>query len=512
MEPQDASSQQLRSALTKIIEAGYQVEPETLTVMKDLAERALLEQAINAALEELAGQEQKPLFFPRSLLRMRETEPEPPSEARWESASPELETYAKQVESRIEIIEDPGKNVSVTRGTENLLQYFRDRFFKTSRILKQRIDARNAVTIDEALRAPPKTRSKIICIVTEKRERPRSISLTVEDTESRATVIVPSSYDRTVLEKAAGLFLDQVICIEVSRTRGELLIAHEFIDPDIPDRPVRGSDEEVYAVLLSDLHVGSQKFLSNHFRQFLEWLRGNSGGPGIRKIASRVKYIVVAGDLVDGIGVYPGQERELRIRDIHQQYHEVAKVLSEVPEYIDIIISPGNHDATLQAIPQPSVPKEYAGPLLDLRNVTSLGNPASVRLHGVEVLIYHGRSLDDIVGTVPGVTYQNLDKTIVTAMRSLMKARHLAPTYGARTPIAPQSQDRLVIDRPPDILHCGHIHVNGYELYRGTLLLNSGAWQAQTDYQERMGLVPTPGTAPIVNLKDLTVIPLKLPA
>jgi len=512
VEPQDGQSQQLRRALTRIIEAGYQVEPETLTVMRDLVTRGVLEKAVEEAIEKAVAQEQRPLFLPRSFLELQEPEPEPPSKEQWASSAPQVEVYAKQIESQIEIIDDPGEEAGVTRDTEALLQYFRDRFSKISSILKQRSDARNAITIEEALNASPRTRNKIICIVTEKRERPRSILLTVEDPESQAIVIVPSSADHTILEKARGLFLDQVVCIEVSRTQGEILIAHDFVNPDIPDRPVRGSEEEVYAALLSDLHVGSQKFLSNSFKQFLAWLQGGYGDEKLRRIASRVKYLIVAGDIVDGIGIYPGQERELAITDIYQQYAEAAKILSEIPEHIDIILIPGNHDATLQALPQPAISKKYAGPLLDRPNVTNLGDPARVRLHGVEILIYHGRSLDDIVGTVPGVTYQNLNETINVTMRSLLRARHLAPTYGARTPIISQVHDHLVIDKPPDILHCGHVHIAGYEMYRGTLLLNSGTWQAQTEYQERMGLVPTPGVAPVVNLKNLAVLSLKFPS
>jgi DNA polymerase II small subunit len=35
--------------------------------------------------------------------------------------------------------------------------------------------------------------------------------------------------------------------------------------------------------------------------------------------------------------------------------------------------------------------------------------------------------------------------------------------------------------------------------------VNSGAWQGQTDYQKRMGLVPKPGILPVVNLQTLDV-------
>jgi DNA polymerase II small subunit len=84
-----------------------------------------------------------------------------------------------------------------------------------------------------------------------------------------------------------------------------------------------------------------------------------------------------------------------------------------------------------------------------------------------------------------------------------LKCRHLAPEYGKRTSIAPLKVDHLVVEEAPDVFHSGHIHVNGWENYRGTLIVNSGAWQSQTDYQQRMGLEPTPGRLPVVNLQTL---------
>ena len=130
-----------------------------------------------------------------------------------------------------------------------------------------------------------------------------------------------------------------------------------------------------------------------------------------------------------------------------------------------------------------------------------LGNPAKIRLNQVEFLMSHGRSLDDVISSVPDVMYRNLDDTISIAMRYLLRIRHLAPVYGSRTPIAPEPKDQLVINSVPDVYHAGHVHVFGYEMYRGTLIINSGSWQSQTSFQEKMGLIPTWGIAPIVNLK-----------
>jgi DNA polymerase II small subunit len=130
-----------------------------------------------------------------------------------------------------------------------------------------------------------------------------------------------------------------------------------------------------------------------------------------------------------------------------------------------------------------------------------LGNPAIVSLNGVKVLMFHGQSIDDVVRTTPGLSY---DKP-AQVMRHLLQARHLSPVYGSQTPLAPETDDMMVIDEVPDIFHAGHVHVVDLDLYRGVLILNSGAWQHQTPFQAGVGITPTPGLAVIVNLKTFKV-------
>jgi DNA polymerase II small subunit len=181
-----------------------------------------------------------------------------------------------------------------------------------------------------------------------------------------------------------------------------------------------------------------------------------------------------------------------------------SRFIEEIPDYIEVIVIPGNHDASRKALPQPAIPRNYAEPLHEARKVYSLGNPCTVSLHDVELLICHGRSLDDIASIALGVSFN----TPGEAMKLLLQSRHLAPVYGGKTSLAPERRDFMVIEKPPDILHCGHVHVLGYQMYRGTLLVNSGAWQEQTKYQAEMGLVPTPGIIPLVNLQTLEVTPI----
>ena len=42
--------------------------------------------------------------------------------------------------------------------------------------------------------------------------------------------------------------------------------------------------------------------------------------PEIQEIASKVKYIIIAGDIVDGIGHYPKQDQEIIESELKNQY------------------------------------------------------------------------------------------------------------------------------------------------------------------------------------------------
>jgi DNA polymerase II small subunit len=135
-------------------------------------------------------------------------------------------------------------------------------------------------------------------------------------------------------------------------------------------------------------------------------------------------------------------------------------------------------------------------------NVRMVGNPTVVRLSGVTFLIYHGRSLDDIIATIPELSYARP----AAAMQILLKTRHLAPIYGKRTALSPEERDMLVIDTVPDVFHSGHVHTIDTLEYRGTLVVNSGTWQSQTPFQANMGLDPTPSIFPILDLSTLGVV------
>ena len=505
-------NERLQKAVSSIIAAGYQLDTEAFNFLNTLPQTEDILKLTEETIRKIRSTPEKPLFISRDLLEKaaKETlleEKEPPLTL---PSPPMLETkrtfhaYAKDIDADIKIIDDPTDKICATGAIEEYLEYFQDRFKKLRKILRQRMDAKDAMSISEALKAPVNSKVKIIGMITEKRESKQRIFLQIEDLDTNITVLVSPTKNPHLVEKAQMLLLDQVVCIIGFKGKNDLLIAEDFILPDIPKKKPQRASMPVYATLISDLHVGSKKFMHEAFKRFLLWLNGKLGNEKTKYIASHVKYVIAGGDLVDGIGVYPGQIEELAIKDIYKQYQEVASFIEQIPDYIELLIIPGNHDASRKALPQPAISKEYIEPLLEARKVLSLGNPCTASLHGVEFLLYHGRSLDDVIAIAPNMSFHTPDK----AMKLLLQSRHLAPVYGERTLIAPELRDYLVIERPPDVFQTGHVHVQRHSAYRGVLIVNSGAWQEQTEYQKRMGLLPTPGIVPVVNLQTLQITSL----
>lgn len=410
---------------------------------------------------------------------------------------------SKGITSRVEVVRDPSKELGTGGGIDGFTHHFRDRFRKLAAAFSARQDARDATTISTALRAPQNQRVKFLAMIVEKRERQEKIFLELEDLEDTATALA-SAEERGAFTVAQRVPLDQVVCVEGVRAKGDLIVAKQIVLPDIPDHKPHLADEEVWAVLMSDLHFGSKKFLGEQLSRVFDWLNLKVGDKNQREIAERTKYVVICGDIVDGIGIYPRQEQELAIVDLYEQYKEAARYIERIPDHIETIILPGNHDAVRQALPQPPIPKNFGEPLYEARNLISVGNPAEVTLHGVRLLLHHGRSLDDIIASVPSMDFTQPEK----AMRLQLQCRHLVSEYGKRTPIAPERVDHLVIETVPDIFQSGHVHIMKFENYRGTQIINSGTWQAQTDYQRRGGVVPTPGILTVVNLQNLQVRPI----
>jgi len=497
----------LQRIVSTIIKAGYQIDEDAFQLLRKISEGKTvedLEDVVRDVIREIDALPERPLFISRLLLeeKLRRVIPElkETEELAIRTGKGLPKFYAKEVEADLEVVEDPTNQIASTGSLKDYMEYFQDRFRRLSRLLRQRMDVKDATSVSDAIKTTQGSKVKFVCMIRGKRETEKGIFLEVEDFEGEATVYVPSGSGETI-NKARNLILDQVICIQAVKGKSDLLIAEDILMPDIPLRKPNKAPLPVYAALISDMHVGSKMFMEDEFKRFSAWLNGRFGDRRLTEIAGHVKYLIITGDIVDGVGVYPQQFDELEIKDIYEQYKVAAEFLEQTPDHIEIIIIPGNHDAVRRALPQPAIKAEYVEPLQELGRVHLLGNPSMILLHGVRVLLYHGRSLDDVTSLLPNMSFQEPEK----AMRFLLQSRHLAPAYGERTPISPEKRDFLVIEDVPDIFHAGHVHRLGYINYRGTLIVNSGAWQEQTEYQREMGHTPNPGIVPVVNLQTLEV-------
>ena len=372
---------------------------------------------------------------------------------------------------------------------DDFSKYFLNRFKVLSGMLRTRRDLPSLVDIAKAKKLTREV--SVIGMVADTRITKNGHKMVdLEDETDRVSVLFPAS---TPLAQA-HVVTDQVIGVVGTVNSKGLFIATNYIEPDIPvNHQFPRSADNVSIAFLSDTHVGSKSFLHDRWAKFQEWISNGD------EVARSIKYIVVGGDLVDGIGVYPRQDEDLAIDDIYAQYEAFAELISALPSRLRIVVIPGNHDAVRPAEPQPALTEGVRK--LFPSNVLCVGNPCLLKIHGVRILAYHGRSMDDLVSAIPSLSYARpLD-----AMKEMLRMRHLAPIYGGRTPIAPEAQDLLVIDEVPDIFLTGHVHGVGVSEYRGVTLIASSAWQSQTSYQKMRNLEPVPAMVPIVNLSTGTV-------
>jgi DNA polymerase II small subunit len=312
----------------------------------------------------------------------------------------------------------------------------------------------------------------------------------VEIEDPTGTIKVLFNKNRDGFDEAEKIIPDEVIGVRGKLARdmsggSGMIFSNTLFRPEIPlTHAFSPSKEPGKAVLISDVHVGSNTFLLDAWEKFALWLEATPD----------IKYLLIAGDVVDGIGVYPNQDKELRIKTIYEQYDAVGEMLSTLPSHLQIVLSPGNHDAVRAAEPQPVLPEEFRTQFPS--NITFVENPAVVNIQSVNVLMYHGRSIDDMIKFIPGTSYGCPGGI----MEEMLKRRHLSPIYGQKTPLLSTSRDHLVIRDVPDILHTGHVHITGIVSYRGVLGVNAGTWQGQTSFQKQMNINPTPAEAILVDL------------
>ena len=134
-------------------------------------------------------------------------------------------------------------------------------------------------------------------------------------------------YSRRCKKQASTLALDQMVMLELENGKGRSgLTIKNIMRPDILTiYPTKASQKPI-AVLISDLHVGSKYFMKGVF-EFLDWLSSSPDDDIVKKI----KFLCVGGDLIDGIGIFPNQDKELLEIDACKADEPCCRVVGKVP-------------------------------------------------------------------------------------------------------------------------------------------------------------------------------------
>jgi DNA polymerase II small subunit len=440
------------------------------------------------AVADSAASTDPPISTGTETAESEDAKPSTPVETKGSSGGRDVDTSKRE----LDIANDMTGHSTGTGEYKDFVATFRDRYERLAGNLRGRVNHRNASQLEAS---PGGGDAGMVGMVSDIRSTASGHWLIeLEDTTGVYPCLVMK--DKAIAGLVEELLCDEVIAVDGTLSDdGSIMFVDDLYFPDIP-RTYEPStaDRHVQAALISDVHVGSQEFMADAWHRFTDWLHTPE--------AERIEYLLIAGDMVEGVGVYPDQDEELDIVDIFDQYEAFSEYLKEVPGDMEIVMIPGNHDAVRLAEPQPGFDEELRD-IMTAHDARIVSNPSMVTLEGVSILMYHGVSLDEVIAELPEdkASYDEPHK----AMYQLLKKRHVAPQFGGHTRLAPEEKDYLVMDEVPDIFHTGHVHKLGWGKYRNVMAVNSGCWQAQTDFQKSVNIDPDAGFAPVVDLDTLNM-------
>lgn len=414
---------------------------------------------------------------------------------------------ARDINGDVRILFDPQEVMGNKGRIEDFHRLFQDRF-RTMREMLIRNHGQLEPLEDIGSLVPMEEKVRIVGMVQGKRRTKNGhMMYDIEDPTGMVKVLVSKNkeIDRIVVVE------DETVGVvgRYSKDRGSesgIIFADELFRVDItsPHTRRQSSEKGCIAAFISDIHAGSRHFLHKEWNSMISWLNENDTGSVSPDIARRIKYLVVCGDLVDGIGIYPDQDKDLEIKDISRQYEMLAELVSGVPSHIHIILLPGNHDHVRLAEPQPPIEAEYRD-CFSNENIHFMTNPSFLSLSGVKVTAYHGKSLDDMVQLYKDVTYEDP----LEGMREMLRSRHMALTYGMRNQLSPEEADSMIIRDVPDVFVTGHVHRFGYSDHMGVRMIQAGTWQSQTSFQKMMNFKPQPARMGLLDLSTWDMLTWK---
>ena len=500
-----------KTIIIDFINNGVVVDVEAIKLIKEnnLTKKDLLELDVH---EKIITAEQIKVFIefkkktPTPEIKKQNMQ-DPPLNQNKEEETP-LEESKKEIleENKTTTLQETNYNTSVEivknyefepqeRSVRSFVEYFNARFDSFKKLLLKRPELKNVVSLNRFTKT---SQDKDVCVIGMVKNifvsKKNNLLFEIEDKTGTITVFVKdgSNIGET------HILLDEVVAFRGSVSKG-YFFAETIIWPDIPLRSnISKVTDPISAVFLSDLHYGSDMFLTSIEQKFINWINSEDVLP------KRVKYIFISGDVVDGIGIYPTQEEDLKITDVYKQYAAFEEFIEKVPKHIEIIICPGNHDAIRGAEPQPTFTPKHLPIITSFKNVHLTTNPSYIKIHnlngqeGLMVLMYHGYSFTSLIDALPHLRLHGITQPQYV-MKDVLKRRHLAPLYGA-TIAAPEKEDGLVIEIVPDIFVTGDLHSHTADIYKGVNIISASTFQGQTAFMDRVGHIANPGKITVLDL------------
>ena len=258
--------------------------------------------------------------------------------------SAEFKPIASEVEANYSI---ESKEIQRAEGNvTDFVKYFNSRLDRLKKVLSNH---RQCTPIKSLELLKNFVNGREVCVVgivtTKITTKKGNIMVVIEDSTADSKIIFMNGTSEKVKQlfnSASNIIQDEVIAIK-GKYSDPFIIANDIIWPDIPIKEKKTIKDDLAIAFISDIHVGSKVFLENNFFHMLTWLNGKSDFD--KEIAGKIKYMIVGGDVADGIGVYPNQEKDLAVLDEYEQYKRLFELLELIPDYIQIFVLPGNHDS-----------------------------------------------------------------------------------------------------------------------------------------------------------------------
>jgi len=388
------------------------------------------------------------------------------------------------------------------------ISYYKQRLNKIKKILRDHSEMRELYPLNKI---PENREVAIAGLVYDKKITEKGIIFVIEDENNIIKAFVSKDNENIDFKIVKDIPLDSVIGL-VGTYKNNMFFANNVILPNVPiKKPKTFGEDDVYILFTGDWQVGNKHTFYNLFDRFLQFVNGKIESEKINEIARKIGYIMIVGDVVDGVGIYPEQKEELLLKTYDDQYKSFEDYILKIPESIKTIIIPGNHDIPRLAEPQPELPRSLLRESYSMKNIYYLSNPSYVKIHNSIIgLLYHGYVLDWLISNISFLRERGGYENPGESIKFMLMFRLIFPSHGSNPYVPYINDDPSVIDIVPDLFHTGHIHRAFYNEYRGIDLINSSTFQDITPYQKELGHKPEPGILFLRNIKNGEVLSINL--